>query len=120
MYNFDTMQVAGTIIHIETQNGEEILTFMATKEYQSVLLSSSTFQNGENYAVYTGGSSTGTATDGLYSGGAYSAGMQVASFAISSMITSNGMMGGGPGGGPGGMPGGRPGFDPSSIPPAQP
>jgi len=118
MYNFDSMQAAGTMIHIETQSGQEILTFMPTKEYQSVLLSSSALQNGETYVVYTGGSSTGSATDGLYSGGTYSAGTQIASFTTSGMVTSNGMMGGGPGGMPGG---GRPGGGgPGGAPPSRP
>lgn len=113
MYNFDTMQAAGTMIYIETQNGQEVLTFMPTKEYQSVLLSSSALQNGETYLVYTGGSSSGTPADGLYTGGVYTPGTQVASFTISSMVTSNGMMGGAGGGLSGGRPGG-------GIPPQQP
>jgi hypothetical protein len=109
LYNFNSMQTAGTLLHIQSQSGQEVLTFMPTKEYQSVMLSSSALQNGETYVVYTGGNATGTATDGLYEGGVYSPGTQIASFTISSMVTSNGMMGGGPGGGrPGGGRGGRP------------
>jgi hypothetical protein len=106
MYNFSAQQVAGTLVHIETDNGEEILTFMPTKEYQSVLLSSPELQNGATYVVYTGGSSTGTVTDGHYSGGTYTAGTQVTSFTISSMVTGAGAATGGFPGGPGGnMPG---------------
>jgi hypothetical protein len=95
MYNFSAQQVAGTLVHIETDNGEEILTFMPTKEYQSVLLSSPELQNGATYVVYSGGSSTGTVTDGLYSGGKYTAGTQVASFTISSIVTGAGSSRGG-------------------------
>jgi len=97
------MQAAGTMVHIETESGEEILTFVASKEYQSVVLASPTLANGSSYVVYTGGTSTGTAVDGLYSGGTYSAGTQVANFTISSIVTSAGVSGGmmgGPGGGP--------------------
>lgn len=109
MYNFDSTQAGGTIVHIETAAGEEVLTFVPTKDYQSVLLSSPALENGSTYVVYTGGSSTGTATDALYTGGAYTAGTEVASFAISSSVTRNGVQRGGPGGGPGGPPlGGRP------------
>jgi hypothetical protein len=95
MYNFDTVQAAGTLVHIQTKSGQEILTFMPTKEYQSVLLSSSSLQNGEIYLIYTGGSSTGTLTDGLYSGGSYTAGTQVTSFSITNIITAEGASGGG-------------------------
>ena len=104
MYNFDSMQAAGTLIHIETESGEEILTFAPAKEFQSVVLSSAELTNGTTYVIYAGGSSTGTSVDGLYSDGSYSAGTQVASFTISSVVTTAGAAGGfGPGGG---MPGG--------------
>jgi len=100
MHNFASAQAAGTMVHIETEAGEDILTFVPTKEYQSVLLSSPELENGATYTVYAGGNSTGTVTDGLYSGGTYTAGTQVTSFTISSMVTGAGSYGGGfPGGG---------------------
>jgi len=110
LYNFDEVQTAGTLVHIQTQSGQEILTFAPTKEYQSVLLSSSVLQNGETYVVYSGGNATGTVTDGLYSGGTYTVGTQVTSFTISSMVTGGGAMSGFPGGGSGlgGVPPSRP------------
>lgn len=111
MYNFESMQASGTVVHIETANGEEVLTFLPAKEYQSVLLSSAALENGETYVVYTGGSSTGAETDGLYAAGVYTTGTEVASLTISSVVTQGGVQRGGPGGGrPGGgfPPGGRP------------
>jgi hypothetical protein len=100
MQIFPSPQAAGTMIHIETEDGEEILTFVSTKAYQSVVLSSPKLKNGSTYIVYSGGSSTGTVTDGLYSGGKYTAGTEAASFTISSMVTGAGSYGGGfPGGG---------------------
>jgi len=113
MHTFPSPQAAGTIVHVEAEGGEEILTFMPTKAYQSVVLSSPELENGSTYVVYSGGSSTGAVTDGLYSGGTYTPGAQVAEFTISSIVTGAGPGGGGfPGGGggrthpPGG--GGRP------------
>jgi uncharacterized membrane protein YhiD involved in acid resistance len=104
MYNFASPQAAGTVVHIETESGQEVLTFVPTKEYQSVVLSSPELENGVTYVVYSGGNSNGTAVDGVYSGGAYTAGTQVASFTISSMVTGGGAtMGGFPG-----RPGRRP------------
>jgi hypothetical protein len=109
LYGFDTMQAAGTMIRIENENGEEILTFAPAKSYQSVVLSSPELGNG-SYVLYSGGASSGSNMDGLYSDGTYTAGTQVASFTLSSVVTSAGTVGGfggGPGGGgPGGMPGG--------------
>ena len=101
MQILDSVQAAGTVGHIETASGEDIPTFVPPKEYQSVLISSSEFQNGESYVGHTGGSSTGTSVDGLITDGDYSPGTQAASFTITSIITgeSGSMM---PGGGPGG------------------
>lgn len=102
MLNLSPSLSAGTMIHIGTEDGEEILTFVPTKAYQSVVLSSPELKNGSTYVVYSGGSSTGTVTDGLYSGGTYAAGTQLTSFATSSVVTIVGSSGGGF---PGGMPG---------------
>ena len=104
MQNLTSQQAAGAIVHIATASGAEVLTFMPTKAYQSILFSSPELTNGETYTLYIGGSASGAATDGLYSGGTYTAGSQVTSFTISSIVT--GATGGGFG-----MPGGgmRPG-----------
>jgi hypothetical protein len=102
MVNFDAMQPAGTLFHIETEDGADVLTFMSSKEYQSVVLSSPELEKGETYLVYTGGGATGTVTDGLYSGGTYTPGTEVYSLTISGMVTVAGSSGGGmmpPGGG---------------------
>ena len=100
MYNFTSPQAAGTMVHIETESGQEVLTFAPAKLYQSVLLSSPGLENGSTYVVYSGGSSSGTAADGLFSGGAFTGGSQVSSFTITSMVTgeSTGMGGFGGGG----------------------
>jgi hypothetical protein len=89
------------MVHIETNGGEEILTFAPTKAYQSLVLSSPELENGSTYVIYSGGRSTGAAADGLYSGGTYSAGTESASYTISSMVTGAGSSWGGFGGAPG-------------------
>jgi hypothetical protein len=102
MANFTSAQKAGTVVHIQTAAGDDILTFVPAKAYQSVVLCSAELQNGTAYMVYTGGSATGTVTDGLYSGGTYTAGTKVYSFTISSMVTTLGSASGTvPGGGGG-------------------
>lgn len=109
MFNFPSVQPAGTMIHIESEGGEEILTFAPTKAYQSVVLCSPELENGTTYTVFTGGSSTGIATDSLYSGGTYTAGTKLTDFMVSSVVTAIGSSGGGfPGGFPGGQGGNMP------------
>ena len=98
---------AGTLVHLQSADGEDIFTFAPSKIFQSVVFSSPVLDNGTNYVLYTGGNSTGNSVDGYYSGGAYSHGTQVASFTITSTVTRSGMTGGGFQGGPGGA-GGHP------------
>jgi hypothetical protein len=90
---------AGSIVHIESEAGEEILTFAPTKTYQTVVISSPELENGVTYVVYAGGQATGTVTDGLYVDGTYTAGTQVSSLTVASIVTGESTGMGGPGGG---------------------
>jgi len=107
MYNYSSMLSAGTLIHLETEGGETLLTFSPARQYASVVLSSPELSAGSSLVLYSSGSSTGTSLDGLYSGGTYTPGSQVAAIQISGVVTTSGVQGAGmPGGFPGG--GGRP------------
>lgn len=84
----NTTQTAGTLVHIENSNGDNIVTFSPVKKYKSVVFSSPQLSNGTTYSVYLGGSSTGTKTDGIYENGTYSQGNLETSFTISSKVTT--------------------------------
>ena len=94
MLNFTATLAAGTLIHIETQAGEDVLTFAPSKDYQSVVFSSAAIKKGETYLVYAGGSTSGTAVDGLTIAGTYAGGTQVTSLTASGVITTFGSVGG--------------------------
>jgi hypothetical protein len=79
---YSSPQAAGTMVHIESEDGEDVLTFVPTKVYQSVVLCSSQLTKGATYIVYSGGSSTGTVTDGLYTGGTYVPGTELGSVTL--------------------------------------
>lgn len=99
MVTYSSAQTAGTMVHIEGENGEDILTFVPTKTYQSVVLCSPELKKGSTYTIYSGGNSTGTVIDGLYSGGTYTPGTEVESVTVSDIVTSAGSSSGGfPGG----------------------
>ena len=83
-----SQQDANSIIHVEDESGNNVLTFAPSKTYQSVVVSSPEIKSNSTYKVYVGGSSTGTQSDGLYSGGTYSNGTEVGSTTVSSSITS--------------------------------
>jgi len=94
LVNLDSSVSAGTLIHIEDEDGGSVVTFEPSKTWQSFLLSTASLESGETYNVYAGGSATGTNTDGLYSGGTYNSGTSVGSFTISSAVTVLGLQGG--------------------------
>ncbi|MBE2223973.1 MAG: carbohydrate-binding domain-containing protein [Anaerolineae bacterium] len=99
-----SMQPAGSMIHIQSEAGEEVLTYVSSKAFETAVFSSPALENGTTYLVYTGGSSTGTEMDGLYVDGTYTPGTQVSSFTITSMVTGESTGMGGQRGGGGGRP----------------
>ena len=107
LVGFDSAIPANTLVHVATESGAEILTFMPTKAYQSIVFSSPDLANGTTYQVYTGGSSSGKATNGLYSGGTCTGGTLMASLTIAGITTTAGSVGGMNPGGGGTRPGGH-------------
>ncbi|MCU0500943.1 MAG: carbohydrate-binding domain-containing protein [Anaerolineae bacterium] len=90
LLNFSGAQKAGTLVHIQTSAGKDVLTFAPSKQFQSIAFSSPALITGATYDVFTGGSSTGTPQDGLYRGGIYAPGAKYTSFTISSPVTAIG------------------------------
>ncbi|WP_339190658.1 carbohydrate-binding domain-containing protein [Paenibacillus sp. FSL R5-0490] len=113
---FPATQKAGTLVHVQDSEGNNILTFAPAKDYQTVVVSSPDLAKDGSYVIYSGGTSTGKAVDGLYTDGTYSGGTQVVAFQSTSSVTwvnesgvttANTGMGGPGGGGQGGFGGGR-------------
>jgi hypothetical protein len=92
--NFRSPNQAGTLIHVQTSDGNEVLTFKPTKQYQSIVFSMPILTLGSTYDAYIGGSCTGAVDDGLYSGGSYTPGTKYTSFTISNILTRIGPSGG--------------------------
>ncbi len=91
LLNLSSAQPAGTLIHIQSSDGEDILTFAPSKVWQSVAFSSPDLTKGVTYEVYYGGTSTGAVTDGLYQGGDVSSAAELTSFTVSGSVTMVGM-----------------------------
>jgi len=86
----DSTQPGGTLIHIESEAGEDILTFEPNKDYQLIVFSSPELKANSTYNVYIGGNPTGTVSEGLYTDGINSLGSQVASLEITGIVTTSG------------------------------
>ena len=93
---------AGTIVHIESEDGSEIVTFKSTKPYQSLIISSPLIKDGVTYAVYQNGTHTGVLKDGIYTKGTYTLGTKLTTATTASATTNNNMMAPGGFGGRGG------------------
>ncbi len=83
---------SGKILHIQSSDGTEALTFLVPQSYTTMLYSSSKIATGTTYNVYTGGSvSSGTDFNGLYTSGTYSGGTKSSvSFTASSRVANLG------------------------------
>ena len=94
MVVFDQAQAAGTLVHVESEDGEDVLTFAPAKQFEAAVLSSADLKKGETYIVYLGGTATGTITDGVYSGGAYTPGAENVNLTLDAIVTISGSAGG--------------------------
>lgn len=97
LINFTSEQKAGSLFHIQSQGGEEVVTFAPVKNYQSVSFASPGLKKGTTYDVYLGGSYSTAPTDGLHAGGSYTGGTRYTSFTVSGVVTTIGSTGGGGG-----------------------
>ena len=85
--NYEDIQKANTLFHIEGEDGEKIVTYGPTKDYQSLIISSSFFKKGGTYHLYSGGSVTGDELGNPGTNESYSGGNLLKSFEITSIIT---------------------------------
>ncbi|MCC7205839.1 MAG: carbohydrate-binding domain-containing protein [Anaerolineae bacterium] len=90
LVNFDAALDAGTLVHIQSSDGDDVLTFAPTKTFQSLAFSSPELVQGESYVIYSDGEVNGTARDGLYTDGTYTPGVEQSSFTVSSITTQIG------------------------------
>ncbi|MEN8904994.1 MAG: carbohydrate-binding domain-containing protein [Clostridiales bacterium] len=93
LMNYESNQSSKTLVHIESDKGEEILTFKPAKDYQSIVLCSPKLKDGSSYFIYSGGTYKGEEKDGLYSEGAYTKGTKTEEFTVSNIVTQLGSQG---------------------------
>ncbi len=57
---------AGTLVHIQSANGENLVTFEPMNDFDVVVFSSPDLEAGETYEIYLGGTGSGDSATGLY------------------------------------------------------
>ncbi|MBN1950575.1 MAG: carbohydrate-binding domain-containing protein [Bacteroidales bacterium] len=105
LVRFSSTQSANTLVHLEDEDGNMIFSYAPVRQFGALAFSCPELAKGDTYAIYLGGTCSGTATDGYYVDGTCSGSELYDDFTISGMVTTLGSASGG-GGGPGGFPGG--------------
>ena len=100
LINLESSLSAGVAVHIEDEAGNNVLTFIPAKTFQSIVISSPLIETGKTYSILTGGEVAGEVTDGLSTSDAYSGGTIYSSITVEGVLTTLGTVSGfGPGGG---------------------
>lgn len=80
---------ANKIIHIESADKTEALTFLIPQNYNTMLYSSAKLAASTTYNIYTGGIvSNGTSVNGLYTTGTYSGGTLASTFSTGTSLVT--------------------------------
>ncbi|MFN8668835.1 MAG: carbohydrate-binding domain-containing protein [Gemmatimonadaceae bacterium] len=87
LMTFAATRAAGTVVHIQSSTGESVLDFAPSKSFQSIALSTPKLATGKSYALYFGGTESGTATDGIFESGSYTPSTSSSSFTLSSIVS---------------------------------
>lgn len=109
MYALDSTANAGSSVAVTDSSGTVIASFMPSKKYDSIVVSSPSLTVGASYTVTIDGTVSDCDANGFASSGAVTGGEESFSVELTSVSTSYGSyggMGGAGGGGFGGRPGG--------------
>ncbi|KGE20145.1 carbohydrate-binding domain-containing protein [Paenibacillus wynnii] len=87
LMSFPQTQKAGTLVHLEDSEGNNIMTFAPAKDYQTIVISSPNLKKAGSYTLYSRGTSTGSEVSGYYADGEYSGGTKVIDFEITTSVT---------------------------------
>lgn len=103
MYTLDSTSQAGDSLAVTDSSGKVIASFIPSKQYSNIVVSSPMLTFGSSYTVTIGGTVSGCDQNGYTASGKVSGGEKSFSVEISSVSTSYGSAGG-MGGGMGGKP----------------
>lgn len=82
-FTLNSTVAGGTLVHLESADGDDVLTFAPAKSFQSVVFSSPDLIAGAGYEVYLEGTAAGDEIGGLYSSAVYGDGTSVGSVTAS-------------------------------------
>ena len=110
MYTLDSTAAAGDSIAVSDASGKVVASFIPSKQYGNIVVSSPEFSVGESYTVTVGGTVSGCDVNGFTQNGSVLGGKSEFAIELTSAVTvygQTGVTGGNMHGGIGGMPGGN-------------
>lgn len=101
MYTLDSSASAGSSVALTDEKGNVIASFIPAKQYNNIVITSSSLKNGSSYKLVIGGTVSGADKNGYASSGSVSSAAQTLDIKLTGITTSfgNGGMSGGMGGG---------------------
>lgn len=102
MYTLDSSASAGSSVALTDEKGNVIASFIPAKQYNNIVITSSSLKNGSSYKLVIGGTVSGADKNGYASSGSVSSAAQTLDIKLTGITTSfgnGGMSGGNIGGG---------------------
>lgn len=102
MYTLDSSASAGSSVAVTDEKGNVLASFIPAKQYNNVVISTSSLKNGSSYKLVIGGTVSGADKNGFASSGSVSSAAQTLDIKLTGTTTtigSGGMSGGNMGGG---------------------
>ena len=101
MYTLDSSASAGSSVALTDEKGNVIASFIPAKQYNNIVITSSSLKNGSSYKLVIGGTVSGADKNGYVSSGSVSSAAQTLDIKLTGITTTfgNGGMSGGMGGG---------------------
>lgn len=100
MYTLDSSASAGSSVALTDEKGNVIASFIPAKQYNNIVITSSSLKNGSSYKLVIGGTVSGADKNGYASSGSVSSAAQTLDIKLTGITTTfgNGGMSGGMGG----------------------
>jgi len=87
---YSEVQSANTLLNLSDADGNSIVSFAPSKDYQTVVISTPDIKANAAYTLSSGGTVTGDATDGYYGSQAYADGSKLYDITVDSSVTTGG------------------------------
>lgn len=85
---YSTVQKAGTLVTLADESGKSMLSYVPTKDYQSIVISTPDLEQGKTYTLLSGGMCSNQLIDGLSIGGTCVGGTKLTDITLSAVTTS--------------------------------